>query len=429
PLQRLDLMIDGDTFLAPLKRLFKSIEAIKGKGSFVLSIRGQWETPLINGGITFQDASLGIKDFPYRMYDLKSYLYIDDNRFVIEDLSGKIGGGDMSLRGYGYVKGFTVDKFYLDTELHDVTFKFTRGFMTTLSGNLVYRGDQGKYTLVGQAAILQARYTERIDWGAQILKSRVQEKPKGTLTPFQQTELNIKVDGDKNIVIDNNIARTSLKLDLLLRGTVAKPILFGRIETEKGSVYFRKNKFDIIHASADFIDQEKINPYYDISALTVVKGYNIRITLEGQLERFNLALLSDPPLDQTDILSLLTVGEVGSGKKKGIEGEMGTSEATSFITSAYQNAVEERLTSITGFDRFEVEPYIQDKTGSISPKFTVAKRLIGDKLYLTYSSTVGTDQADVIKVEYQLDKNTSLVGFQESTGSLGGDIKFRFEFR
>ncbi|MGE5893732.1 MAG: hypothetical protein ACM34I_06730, partial [bacterium] len=132
PLQRLDLMIDGDTFLAPLKRLFTSIEAIKGKGLFVMSIRGQWDTPLINGGITFQDASLGIKDFPYRMYDLKSYLYIDDNRFVIEELSGKIGGGDMSLKGYGYLKGFTVDKFYLDTELHDVTFKFTRGFMTTL---------------------------------------------------------------------------------------------------------------------------------------------------------------------------------------------------------------------------------------------------------------------------------------------------------
>ena len=75
-----------------------------------------------------------------------------------------------------------------------------------------------------------------------------------------------------------------------------------------------------MNASADFTDQNRINPVMEIVAQTIVKGYNIRLSLEGQMERFNLSLVSDPPLEETDILSLLTIGQIGK-QLKGLEGE------------------------------------------------------------------------------------------------------------
>ena len=33
------------------------------------------------------------------------------------------------------------------------------------------------------------------------------------------------------------------------------------------------------------------------------------------MERFNLSLVSDPPLEETDILSLLTIGQIGKQLK------------------------------------------------------------------------------------------------------------------
>jgi autotransporter translocation and assembly factor TamB len=55
--------------------------------------------------------------------------------------------------------------------------------------------------------------------------------------------------------------------------------------------------------------------------------------------------------------------------------------------------------------------------------------LIGDKLFVTYSNPIGSTEEQIIKLEYLLEKNVSLVGVRDERGSLGGDIKFRFEFK
>jgi len=65
----------------------------------------------------------------------------------------------------------------------------------------------------------------------------------------------------------------------------------------------------------------------------------------------------------------------------------------------------------------------------VTPRVTIAKRLLGDKLYVTYSTAVGTGEEQVLKLEYTLGKNTSLVGLRDERGGIGGDIKFRFEFK
>lgn len=429
PFQNIDIRIYGESSLSPLQTMFKSVESIKGNGEIVFSISGKWDNPVINGGITVSNGSIGIKDFPYRIYDITSYIYIDSNMIVIDSMKGKIGGGDISLRGSAYIQKMKLHKLYLDAALKDVTFKFMKGFAVNLDGNVIYRGDGEKYSLVGQVNIIQARYTRRVDWKTQLLKTKIGEKPRGAINPFLETELNVKISGDKDILVDNNIAKTSLRVDLLLKGTIANPTIFGRIETDSGDVYFRNNEFEIVHASADFIDPDKVNPYFDITANTAVKGYHIRIAIEGQFNHFDLSLVSDPPLDETDILSLLTVGEVGGKLKKGIEGGIGTAEATSFLTGEYQDMIEERLTSITGFDRFQIEPYLEENTGELGPRVTISKRLISDRLFLTYSSSIGSDQEDIVKIEYQVDRNVALVGIRDEKGSIGGDIKFRFEFK
>ena len=61
-----------------------------------------------------------------------------------------------------------------------------------------------------------------------------------------------------------------------------------------------------------------------------------------------------------DILALLTVGQIGK-QLKGLEGGIGAGEATSFITGKVQDVIEERMRSITGLDRFQVEPYVSTR--------------------------------------------------------------------
>jgi hypothetical protein len=428
PYETYNLTLYGGSSLAIMKNILESVHDVKGNGSFVFSIQGKWSDPVIDGGISIQNAALGIQGLPYKITDADSYIYVDNNRIVVDSLSGSFAGGRIDARGFGRLNERKIEDFHIDTQLEDTTIRVSRGIVVNFDGELIVTGEHGRSSIIGQLDIKRARYTQRVDWKSQLMKAKRFERPRGSLSRFEKANLNVKITGDKDIVVNNNIAKATLRVELLLRGTVANPLLFGRLETDEGTVYFRNNEFEIINASADFIDSDKINPYFDIAAETSVKGYDVRITIEGKMPELDLSLTSDPPLDETDILALLTVGEIGSNLV-GMEEGIGTVEATSFLTGKYQDVLEERMTTLTGLDRFQVEPYIAEDTGQIGPRVTASKRLIEDKLFVTYSSSVGYSEGDVVKLEYRLNKSVSLIGVQDELGSLGGDIIFKFDFK
>ena len=425
-----DIYLDGSSSLSPLKGLSKKIGYLKGDADFVFSVTGKWDKPNINGGMNLNNASLGFKDFPSYISSINGYMHIDDDKVVLEKLSGKIGGGDVNISGIVYLQTFAMKRFYLQANFDNITTTFTKDFALNFDGNLLYKGTAEAMSITGDIKINRAKYKEMVEWRSWLLASKPKEIPKSEASVFEKAQMNIRVSGGENILIDNNMARMPVRIrgDMILRGTVTGPILFGRLESNEGYVYFRNNEFKIIFASVDFADPNRIKPVFNLTAETSVKGYNIRLGLEGQIDRFTLALSSDPRLDEADVLALLTVGQTGK-QLKGLEGGIGAGEATSFITGKVQDVVEERMRSITGLDRFQVEPYVSSKTGMVEPQVTVSKRLIGDRLFVTYTNSIVSTEEQIIKLEYLLKKNISLIGMRDEMGSLGGDIKFRFEFK
>jgi len=425
-----DILLNGRSSLSPLKGMSKKIGYLKGDADFVFSVTGKWEKPEINGGMNVSNASFGLKDYPTYISSINGYLYIDGDKIVLQRLSGKIGGGDITLSGHIYLKAFHVKRFYAEATLDNITTTVSKDFIVNFGGNLLYKGTLDKQNIIGDIKINRARYKEMIEWRSWLLAAKAKEIPKSEVSGFERAELNIRISGGDNIVVDNNIARAPVRIrgDMILKGSITNPVLFGRLESTEGYVYFRNNEFRIIYASVDFVDPNRIMPIFNFTAETSAKGYDIRLTLEGQIDHFTLALSSDPHLEEVDILALLTVGQVGK-QLKGLEGGVGAGEATSFLTGKVQDVLEERLRSITGLDRFQVEPSVSSITGTVSPRVTVSKRLIGEKLYVTYTNLFGSTEEQVIKLEYLLGKNTSLIGLRDEKGSIGGDIKFRFEFK
>ncbi|MBM4135547.1 MAG: hypothetical protein FJ241_01800 [Nitrospira sp.] len=416
----------GSSSLLLLKGLSKRISYLRGDTDFAFSITGNWEKPEINGGVNVSNASFGIKNYYSYMSSINGYLSLEKDRIVVQRLSGKLGGGNIDITGFVYLKAFTIKGFYLEANLDNISTSPSKDVSLNFGGNLLYKGTLDKQSITGDIKINRARYKKRVEWKIWLLMAK--EKPKTEVSKVENTELNIRVSGSDNISIDNNIARASLKIDMVLRGTISRPVLFGRLESKGGYVYFRNNEFRIINASADFTDPYAFKPIIRLTAETLAKGYNIRLNLEGEMNRFNLSMSSDPPLEETDILALLTVGQVGK-QLKGLEGGIGAGEATSFLTGKIQDVLEERFRTLTGIDRLQVDPYVSRTTGTIGPRVTVSKKLIGDRLLVTYTTLLGSTEEQILKLEYILAKNISLIGMRDEKGSAGGDIKFRFEFK
>lgn len=420
--------VEGSASLAPFKSLSTKVSVLRGDADFVMSVTGDWDQPQINGGVTLTNGSFGLKDYAYRISAISGYLYMDNDRVVLQQLSGKMGGGDIDISGIVYLKKFAYRRFYLEAELKNISASPSHDFAVNFGGRLLYKGTPESQAISGDLAINRARYRERVEWKSWLLKARQAEKVKGEIAGLEKAELNIRIAGKENIFLDNNVARATVSADMILRGTVSRPVLYGRIDTSDGAVFFRNNEFRILRASAAFFDPLRINPIVQIAAETMVKGYKIKMNLEGQLDRFAVSFSSDPMLKEADILSLLTVGQT-SGELKGLEGGIGAGEATSFVTGKLQDVVEERMRNITGLDRFQIDSYVSKKTGTAEPRVTVSKRLMGDKLFVTYGSSVGSTDEQIIKLEYFLSRSISLVGLRDERGIVGGDVRFRFEFK
>lgn len=419
-----DLAIEGFSSLAPLGVFSESVESLKGRADFIFGIRGGWESPTISGGLAISDGAFALKDIPQRVSSINGYVYIDDQRAVIQELVAEVGGGNVELTGFVYLKGLKPEKAYLDTLVNDVSITVTRGFALNVGGNLLFMGSAEAQDITGELRINRAKYLKRLEWKSWLLEAGRRGVARAKAGWQDNVRLNVKVMGTDNITVDNNIARAPLNVDMIVRGTMGSPLLFGRIESSEGKVYFRNSEFRIMHATADYSDAEYSDPYIDIMAETSMKGYHVWLNLEGRIEQLDLRLSSNPPLDEVEILGLLTLGEFGENLA-GLESGIGAAEAAYFLTGKFQDVFEERFTEITGFDRFQVDPYVSRSTGTVTPRVTVSKKLVGDRLFVTYATT-GSEQE--LKVEYVLGKNVSLLGGQDERGSIGGDVKFRFQF-
>ncbi|MEJ2695780.1 MAG: translocation/assembly module TamB domain-containing protein [Candidatus Sulfobium sp.] len=427
--KKYNVVFEGNSDLAPFRSLSGRIGLLKGDADFVLSITGDWEAPQINGGVNIEDGSFALKDYPYRFSSLNGYVYMDNDRIVLQKLSGKIGGGDVNLSGVVYLKRFAARRFYVEAGLDNIAMSFSNDFSVNVGGTLLLNGTPASRMVSGDIRVNRARYKGRVEWKSWLLKTKGPERYKAEISDMEKTELNIRITGRNSIRVDNNVARADVSADVVLRGTIYRPVLLGRIESSEGTVYFRNNEFRITHASADFSGTERLNPFLSIAAETDVKGYKIKMNLEGQLDRFNVSLSSeDPSLKDMDIVALLAVGQTG-GELKGLEGGIGASEATSFVTGKLQDVLEERMKTITGLDRFQIDPYVSKNTGTVEPRVTVSKRLLGDKVFVTYASPVGSSEEQIMKLEYFVSRKMSLVGVRDERGIVGGDVRFRFEFK
>jgi translocation and assembly module TamB len=422
-----DVMIDGTSSLAPLKAFSEKISLLRGKARFVLALQGDWEKPNINGGIDVTGGAFGLKGIPQRLASINGYSYFEDDTVVIERVKAKLGGGDIELSGVMKLDGLNTRAVNLDMLLKDVNLMMTQGFKANLGGNIIYRGDSDSKLITGEVSINRAEYKDRIEWRSWLLKVKRAEAAGVKKGLLDDIRLSVRLYGEDNVSIDNNVARAKLSIDTILRGTIGEPLLLGRVEATEGKVYFRNSEFNIVRATADFSDTAHKDPYVDIVAETTAKGYHVWLTLEGRLQQLDLTLVSDPELEDEEILSLLTVGEFGE-KLRGLEGGIGAAEASSVLTGQFQNVVEERLRDLTGISRFTIDPYVSRRTGTITPRVTVSKRL-GSDLFVTYSSSMSTSVEQEVKLEYVINRNISLLGGQDDLGTLGGDVRFKFFFK
>jgi hypothetical protein len=426
----MDLTFSGGADLSLLRVLYREVEHGDGTASVKLSVGGEWSNPEVGGELNIRDGQVKIRDIPQKFTALNGTISFAQDRIVTDGLSGEVGGGTITVTGNAQLDGSSLVDFSSRAIIENVTVRYPAGLTANVGGVLYFDGDTESQTLSGEVNIQKAKYEKRVEWKSMLVDFTrgFTQKKKVVIGWIGETQINVRFFGKENIIFESNLAKIPLDIDMLFRGTVNQPQVLGRIEARKGEVYFRKNVFKILHASADFTDPNRINPMLDVQAETRVREYQIQLGVTGTADRAVVTFASEPALTDSNILALLALGRT-SEELKGKEANVGVGEATSFATGKFQDILESRARSLTGLDRFQVDPYIS-KADVAVPRVTVGKEVVQDKIFMTYSSNVGASTPEqMFRIEYILNRNMSLVGEMNELGNLGGDVKFRFEFK
>ncbi len=148
-----------------------------------------------------------------------------------------------------------------------------------------------------------------------------------------------------------------------------------------------------------------------------------------------VSLESQPPLDNIDIVALLTLGATRrqlasrgpEGKEPGL-GSVLVERATMLSSRRVAGYVSGKVGTFLGFDEFSVEGNLFQFDRSWGPQL-VASRRISERMELTYFTTVGRLNDQNIRLAYQLSRRISLEGQTDRRGRALLSLKYGIRFK
>jgi hypothetical protein len=426
---RLDLNLSGSLNLHLLEGMEMKLRA---GGTAALNIRasGARKNPQFIGRVTLQDAGFEHPNLPFRMSAMQGDIVFSRNLIRLENVRGMAASGTLQLSGVLEHQNAVLRSVNMGISFRNARLSYPEGFRSVVNAELLLSGNKELQVLSGDVDVIRSEYVRSFNLLGQFGGRGVtQTGPLTTSPALMSLRLNVEIRSDNGLIIDNELAKVRGSLRLSLRGTPAYPSLTGHAEVVEGTLFFRGNRFEIIHATADFVDRNRINPVLEIRAEADVKSYRLILDAVGNVDHLNLNVTSDPPMSTVDILALLTTGVGGTeaGTTRSESQTVGMT-AASVLSENLTGVVGKRVERVFGLESFRVDPFLAGVESDPTARVTVSERLSKD-LVVTYSRNLTTSQDQIVVIEYDIGKNLSVVATRDEDGNFGLDFRFRKRFR
>ncbi|MGH9464724.1 MAG: translocation/assembly module TamB domain-containing protein, partial [Thermoanaerobaculia bacterium] len=376
-------------------------------------------------------ASVLIPGVPNALESLAGWLLFDPGRVTFDSVTGRFGGGTLRAAGTLDLYGETGRTYELQVSADDVAVRYPEGWWLRGDVQAALVSTPDGRQLVGVLALDRAYYVEDVPIGfAQLLQGFFTRRPllvEETDELVATTELDLQVRGPGALRVRNNVAHLDGDVDLALRGSLARPVLFGAVEVRPGgTLVYSDTEYVVERGELAFANPFRIEPVIDLAARAELRDYDVTLNLSGTLDRLEVAVASDPPLADVDVLTLLAGGEVAAGGPGEAQAGSGVT-AAGLLYGQAAAAVGRRVGRLFGFDKFHIDPLTGSRGDLSSARITVGERISRD-LYATYSYDPSSSDQQVLQLEWQMSRGLTLVATQNGDGSYALDVRSEKSF-
>ena len=419
--------LNGKLNMRLLSGFLPQLEA-RGAADLDVTLQGTTQHPRFAGRLSLQSDSATYGDFPVALSDVSGDVLFDINGLTFDGVRASVGGGRVQLTGsVTYGEGpLTYD---IGARGRAIRVRYPEGMSWLMNGNLRLQGSANDALLSGRVSVERLLLTEGLD-----LSGMTSSKPQVSSSEFlRNLQLDIEGVSSTDAQVQWNGARFSSEAQLRVRGTAERPVILGHVHLLAGEFDFRGNTFRLTRGDINFANPFRLDPIFDLEAVTTVQQYNVSVQLSGPGSRLQLSYRSDPPLPPTDVVSLLALGraseatDLRTGSSTGALGDPG---AQALLSEAVSAQVGGRIEKLFGVSRFSVGPGLPGVGAqqTTTARITVQQRVTHD-LTITYISDVTSSQRQVIQVEYNVSRKLTIRALRDENDTFGVDFILRRYFK
>lgn len=426
----LELDVKGDLDFRLIQAFIKNVQTF-GKCEFDFRITGRPDVPHFSGSAGIHGAGMTVSAPRFFLENLEGRVQFEDSRIILKDVQGLLNGGSVEGTGGIGLDGWKLSGGEIALKTENVLLDISRSLRTQISSDLKFKLSKEEKVLSGTILVLHGQYTEPIDFESSFFrtlrrgassKSAVKEPSQW----FENLRWQVNVTTLNPFIIDNNLLRSQLTAATSLTGTFRQSGLTGRLESlEGGKLFFGKNTFLIQQATVDFINPRRIEPDLNVTAVTEVGEYDIKLTLTGTPEEMSAGLTSDPPLTEPNIIALLVTGTTLEGASSSLLSAAG-SEAMTYLDSALTGKLENALEKSLGLESVRIDAGLISSIDNPGARITLQQHL-SRNLELILSQNLQAARNRLWVLDYNPLPSVNIQGIKEDNNEM--NVSFRHELR
>ena len=408
-----------------LAQLFNPDITSGGQVRFDIDSTGQRGNPEIQGQVRIINASFAQAGTPLGLRDGNGVLTLTRDRLNVTEFKGQVGGGTVTARGGVLYRPAL--RFDLALKSQGVRVLYAQSIRTTVDSDLALTGQYDNALLQGQVNVQELSFTSNfdlMDLASQFGGGETTLPPTGGFGENLRLEVGVETPGGINL--SSRTLSVAGSADLHVRGTATQPVMIGRINLSDGELIFSGNRYLVQGGTIDFRNPARTQPVVDLSVNTTIQQYDIQMHFWGPVDHLRTNYSSDPSLPPSDVINLIAFGKTSeaSAANPTPPGSLG---AQSLVASQVSSQVTNRIEKLAGISQLSVDPVLG--SGQQSPGARIAvQQHVTSKLFVTFATDVTATQQQTVKLEYQINRRTSVNAVREQNGGFSFETSFRKEW-
>lgn len=381
--------------VARLAEWLPAAKSLRGAVSGSIDATGTLGSPVATGKLDLSGGEIVWKNRKIEtISDIVASLELARERVVLKGLRASSAGGSLSGGGYLALKDFKPDALDLNLVVRQMPLRRDESLIVRANAELRLSGSWQKAVLSGRLGVVDGLFYRDIEIlpigtpflvppTATLPRLDRMEKPVGAMAePFRDWTMDLRLHTEKPFLIRGNVAAGRIDGSLRVRGGFERPLPEGDLRITDFVASLPFSTLTVPSGTARFTPQNGMDPVLEIHGFAEPRPYRVNLQVYGRASNPQMVLISNPPLPDNEIMTLLATGATTKGLE---DPQAASSRALQLLAEEFRRGrfvVGKRLRPLLGmFDRVDFTVAEQDPYSSDS--FSTATLGITDRWYLS----------------------------------------------